>query len=67
MSVAVFRIPHKQADIVVSLNTPTLINSASSSAQHTGAGPVASAGEASDCFSSVLKSLHIADWSLFDG
>ena len=63
--VVVLRMPQKQADIVVSLNTPTMINPASSSAEHAGAGPVSSAGEASEIFLGVLKSLHIADWGLF--
>ena len=62
---AMLRVPQKQADIVLSLNTPTMINAASSSSEHTGAGPVSSAGEASEIFSGVLQSLHIADWGLF--
>lgn len=62
---AVLRVPQKQADIVVTLNTPTMINPASSSAEHTGSGPTSSAGGASDLFMGVVASLHVADWGLF--
>ena len=63
--VAVLRVPQKQSDILVSLNTPTLIHSLSSSAEHAGAGPVPTADDAGHVFSAVLQSLHVHDWGLF--
>ena len=63
--VAVLRVPQKQSDILVSLNTPTHIHSLSSSAQHTGPGQPAAAEGAEQILCEVLRTLRVVDWGLF--
>eukprot|EP00890_Picochlorum_soloecismus_P000538 jgi/Picsp_1/1485/NSC_04963-R1_protein len=62
---AIIRIPEKQTDILISLNTPMFIHEDSVSAQDLGAGFKSLHESADALFLQILESFKITDWSLF--
>lgn len=62
---AIIRIPEKETDILVSLNTPMFIHEDSVSAQDIGAGFKSLHESADALFLEILASFKISDWSLF--
>ncbi len=65
IQLAVFRYPDRDSDILVTFNTPVFINEASAAAQHTGAGHKTAHRSAPKLFASMLKTVHIFDYTLF--
>jgi hypothetical protein len=64
---AVIRIPDKDTDILISLNTPVFIHEQSSSAKYSEAGYMShdTIEQADALFATVLQTYTILDWSLF--
>jgi len=62
---AIIRIPEKQTDILISLNTPMFIHEDSISAPDIGAGFKNLHESADALFLRILASFKIVDWSLF--
>ena len=62
---AIIRIPEKETDILISLNTPMFIHEDSVSAQDIGAGFKSLHESADALFLEILASFKISDWSLF--
>lgn len=65
VQLAVFRLPDRQADILISMNTPMHIGAGSDIAQQTGSGPKTAHMLAPQLFMMMLKTFSILDFSLF--
>lgn len=65
VQLVVLRLPEKNTDILISMNTPVFIHEDSSVAVDVGAGFKQLHLTAPDLFQSIVKSFTIVDWSLF--
>jgi hypothetical protein len=63
--IAIIRLPSVSSDLLVTLNTPVYISSASAAAAQAGSGEKQQHLEAPQLMQQVLRSLRILDWGLF--
>jgi hypothetical protein len=61
----VVRLPDQGSDLLISMNTPSFINPASSAAEHAGSGAKPAYLAAPGLFKQIIATLRIVDYSLF--